>query len=148
MAEVLATMFGIGRVPYAPGTAASIVALPLAWVVLMLFGSVWVLVLSVIVAAIGIWACDVYAHEADQDDPSECVIDELAGQLLACAWAPLSIPGFLVALVLFRLFDISKLGPIGAVERLGGGWGIVGDDMVAGLFAGAIVGVLANVGIL
>jgi phosphatidylglycerophosphatase A len=74
------------------------------------------------------------------------VIDEVAGQLLACAFAPLSLAGFALAFLLFRLFDISKLWPISAAERLRGGLGIVVDDLVAGLIAGLIVAVFASTG--
>ncbi len=63
-------------------------------------------------AIVGIWVSDAYARECGDDDPSECIIDELAGQFLACALSPLSLAGFALAFVLFRLFDISKLWPI------------------------------------
>ena len=84
----------------------------------------------------------------DETDPSECVIDEVAGQFLACALAPLSLYGFILAFALFRLFDISKLWPISEAERLRGGLGIVADDMVAGLLAGLIVAVVASLGLI
>ena len=74
------------------------------------------------------------------------MIDEVAGQFLACAFAPLSLAGFALVFLLFRLFDISKLWPISAAERLRGGLGIVADDLVAGLMAGLIVAVFASTG--
>ncbi len=147
IATYASTLFGIGRVRFAPGTLASVVALPFAWIVLKLWGSVALLSLSVVTAAFGAWACDVYARRTGTHDPSECVIDELAGQFLACALAPLSLTGFALAFALFRLFDVSKLWPISAAERLPGGFGIMADDMLAGLLAGAIVAVMANVGL-
>jgi phosphatidylglycerophosphatase A len=67
------------------------------------------------------------------------VIDELAGQWLACALAPLSLAGFASAFVLFRLLDISKVWPVSLGERLPGGWGIMTDDLIAGLLSAAIV---------
>ncbi|HVT24476.1 MAG TPA: phosphatidylglycerophosphatase A, partial [Rhizomicrobium sp.] len=73
------------------------------------------------------------------DDPSEAVIDELAGQWLACAFAPLSWQGYLAAFVLFRFFDMTKIWPVSAAERARGGWGVMFDDIVAGLIAGVIV---------
>ena len=148
IATPLATLFGIGRAPFAPGTLASAVALPIAWIVLKFGGPIALLSLSFAVAALGAWACDVYARQTGTHDPSECVIDELAGQLLACAMAPLSPLGFALAFVLFRLFDVSKLWPISAAERLPGGLGIMADDMLAGLFAGTIVAVLVSVGLI
>lgn len=141
-----ATVFGIGRSPVAPGTVASIVALPLAWIVMKAGGPVALLSVALVTAALGMWACDVYAKDNGARDPSECVIDEVAGQLLACAFVPQSLAGFALAFVLFRLFDISKLWPISAAERLRGGLGIVADDLVAGLIAGLIVAVFASTG--
>jgi phosphatidylglycerophosphatase A len=148
IATYAATVFGIGRAPFAPGTVASVLTLPLAWVVLKYLGPVALFSLSFAIAALGAWASDVYARQSETDDPSECVIDEVAGQCLACALAPLSLPGFALAFVLFRLFDISKLWPISEAERLRGGLGIIADDMVAGLFAGLIVAVVTTVGLI
>ncbi len=103
---------------------------------------------SIVLCLLALWASEAYAVETGNSDPSECVIDEVAGQFIACAMAPLSIAGFAAAFVLFRLFDISKLWPISAAERLHGGVGIMADDLLAGLFAGAIVAVFAGVGLL
>ena len=146
IATYAATLLGIGRSPVAPGTVASMVALPIAWIVVTVGGPLALLSLALVTAALGMWACDVYAKDKGAHDPSECVIDEVAGQLLACAFAPLSLAGFALAFLLFRLFDISKLWPISAVERLRGGLGIVADDLVAGLMAGLIVAVFASTG--
>jgi phosphatidylglycerophosphatase A len=143
-----ATVFGIGRAPFAPGTVASLCTLPIAWIVLRYLGPVALFSLSFAVAALGAWACDVYVRENGTDDPSECVIDEVAGQCLACSLAPLSLGGFALAFALFRLFDISKLWPISEAERLKGGLGIMADDMVAGLFAGLIVAVVTTLGLI
>jgi phosphatidylglycerophosphatase A len=143
-----ATVFGIGRSPFMPGTVASAIALPVAWIVLKYLGPVALFSLSFAVAAIGTWACDVYVRATEETDPSECVIDEVAGQFLACALAPLSLYGFILAFALFRLFDISKLWPISEAEKLRGGLGIVADDMVAGLLAGLIVAVVASLGLI
>ena len=142
-----ATVFGIGRAP-APGTIASLVSLPVAWVVMLYAGPFVLLALGAAIFIFGIWASEAYAIEQGNSDPSECVIDEVAGQFIACAFAPLSLAGFAAAFVLFRLFDISKLWPISAAERLHGGLGIMLDDLVAGLFAGVIVAVFAGVGLL
>jgi phosphatidylglycerophosphatase A len=147
IATMTATLFGLGRAPFAPGTLASIVALPIAWGVMALGGPIALFSLGLLVAGLGIWASDVYAKESGEHDPSECVIDEVAGQLLACALAPLSLFGFALAFVLFRLYDISKLWPVSAAERLDGGFGIVLDDVVAGILAGGIVAVLAATGL-
>jgi len=142
----VATLFGLGRLGFAPGTLGSLVALPIAWLI-MRFGGMYVLLgVTAVVAIAAIWVSDAYAKEIGDDDPKDCIIDEVAGQMLACALAPLSLLGFALAFVLFRLFDISKLWPISAVERIGGGAGIVGDDMLAGLIAGIVVATAATAG--
>jgi phosphatidylglycerophosphatase A len=146
-ASALSTLFGVGRAPFAPGTVASVLTLPLAWVVLRYLGPVALFSLSFAIAALGFWASDAYARETETADPAECVIDEVAGQCLACALAPLSLAGFALAFALFRLFDISKLWPISEAERLKGGLGIMADDMVAGLLAGLIVAVVTTLGL-
>lgn len=143
-----ATVFGIGRIGFAPGTVASLAALPIAWAVLSLAGPFALLALAAAVAVFGIWASEAYAIEQNAHDPSDCVIDEVAGQLLACAFAPLSTAGFALVFGLFRLFDISKLWPVSAAERMKGGFGIMADDLVAGLIAGVIVAVFDNVGLI
>jgi len=148
MWSLAATVFGVGRSPVAPGTVASLVSLPIAWIVMAYGGPFVLLALGGTVFIFGLWASEVYAVQQGNSDPSECVIDEVAGQFVACALAPLSIAGFAAAFVLFRLFDISKLWPVSAAERLPGGLGIMTDDLVAGLFAGAIVAVFVSVGLL
>ena len=146
IATYAATLFGIGRSPVAPGTVASLVALPIAWLIMRAGGPIALVSLALVTAALGIWACEVYAKEKGAHDPSECVIDEMAGQFLACALAPLSFVGFALAFLLFRLFDISKLWPISEAENLRGGLGIMADDLVAGLMAGLIVAVFNSTG--
>jgi phosphatidylglycerophosphatase A len=146
--SAVATLFGLGRVPFAPGTLGSLVALPIAWAAMALGGMYVTLALAGIVAIAGIWASEAYAIESGDADPSECIIDEVAGQMIACALSPLSLAGFALAFVMFRLFDISKLWPISAAERLDGGVGIMADDIVAGVIAGIVVAVIATTGAL
>lgn len=144
----LATAFGIGRVRYAPGTVASIAALAIAVPVEHLLGWFAVVVLALATAIAGIWASEAYALERGINDPGDCVIDEFAGQWLACGVAGLGANlngehmgaiGYVLAFVVFRLFDVAKPWPISSAERLKGGFGIVADDIVAGLFAGLFV---------
>jgi phosphatidylglycerophosphatase A len=144
---LVATLFGIGYLPGAPGTLASAVALPLAWFVLARSGTIGLLACTAIATLIGTYACELYSRAQNKVDPSECVIDELAGQWLACAFAPLSLKAFATAFALFRLFDIVKPWPIMRAERLPGGYGIMADDLLAGLLAGIIVAVAARLGL-
>jgi phosphatidylglycerophosphatase A len=142
--ERISTLFGLGRVPIAPGTAASLVALVLAWPLALEGGRAAVLIAGVVAAAVGAWASELYVRETHDEDPSECVIDELAGQWIALAFAPLSFLAFLSAVALFRFFDIVKPWPISLLERLPGGFGVMADDIGAALAAGAIIAVLAH----
>lgn len=139
---VIASVFGIGYFPFASGTVASAVAVPLAALILLHSGAIFLAAASLIAFALGVWACGDHVRATGREDPSECVIDEVAGQWLACAFAPLSLPGLALAFFLFRLFDIWKPWPVGWADReLPGGLGVMADDMIAGLMAGMLVAV-------
>ena len=142
--EAIATLLGLGRVSAAPGTLASVVALILAWPIALYSGRFGLLAAGIAVSAIGAWASEHYARDTKQADPSECVVDELAGQWIACAFAPISFLAFLLAFVLFRVFDILKPWPISRLEKLPGGVGIMADDLAAAVAAGAIIAILAH----
>lgn len=151
----VASMFGIGYFEFAPGTIMSAVAVPLAVLIgLHGGGGMGILAASLIALVIGILACADHVRETGRDDPPECVIDELAGQWLACAFcllplgglvpaaAHISLPAFFLAFALFRLFDIWKPWPVSwADQKLSGGLGVMADDMIAGLMAGILVAV-------
>jgi phosphatidylglycerophosphatase A len=144
ISEQIATLFGLGRVPVAPGTVASFVAVLLAWPIAHFGGRVLVLLAAVLATAIGGWASELYARESHSDDPPECVVDELAGQWIACAFAPLSLLAFMLAFALFRFFDVVKPWPISRLENLPGGLGVMADDIGAGVASGIIIAVLAH----
>jgi phosphatidylglycerophosphatase A len=144
----LATAFGIGRIPYAPGTAASFVAVIVAVPVMYFVGWIGLALLAIATAIAGILVSDTYAAEIGVNDPGDCVIDEFAGQWLACAFAPLTPAGFFLAFLLFRLFDVAKPWPISKAETLQGGLGIMADDVVAGLLAGMVVFLVSTSGFL
>jgi phosphatidylglycerophosphatase A len=147
-ARVIATLFGIGYSRYAPGTVASIVSLPFAWLLAYSGGRFALLFLAILLLAIGAWASEIYASQSGKDDPRECVVDELVGQWIACAFAPVSLLGYVIAFALFRLFDIWKPWPIGYAERLHGGLGIMLDDVVAALMGSVILVVLSHLGLI
>jgi phosphatidylglycerophosphatase A len=148
IATVLSTFFGVGFVRAAPGTVASMVALPIAWLISGKLGVTALCAASLVTYVIGVWSCGQYAARKGVTDPSECVIDEVAGQWLACAVAPLSLSGFAVAFGLFRFFDITKVWPVSLGERLPGGLGIMTDDMLAALLAGLIIAALRLQGLI
>lgn len=149
IATNIATVFGVGRLPTASGTAASIIALPFAWIIAAFAGRFTLMFAAILVMGVGAWACEIYARESGKSDPSECVIDEVAGQWIICAFAPLSILAYVAAFILFRIFDILKPWPIGLVERrVPGGLGIMADDVVAALMGCIILVVLGHLGLL
>jgi phosphatidylglycerophosphatase A len=150
-----ATAFGLGRAGKAPGTLASLAAIVIAVPVMWLTGWIGMMVLALVTTVFGVWVADGYFVEANTDDPQDCVIDEFAGQWLACAVGglaavrgepALSWIGFVLAFLLFRLFDIAKPWPVNKAENLRGGLGIMADDVVAGAIAGVVVYLFAYSG--
>lgn len=132
-AALLATWFGAGLLPKAPGTWGSAAALPFAWLIMAWGGAGALLAASATCFAAGWWASAVYVVRTGADDPGEVVIDEVAGQWLVLALAPLDPLAYLVGFGLFRLFDVWKPWPVGWADRsIGGGLGIMLDDMIAG----------------
>jgi phosphatidylglycerophosphatase A len=136
----VATVLGAGWSKKAPGTIGSVAALPLAFALshlhpwLRLGGAAIILLLST-------WAVHHYIRVARrQEDPQEVVVDELVGVLLAMAFVPWSLLTAVAGFGLFRLFDIWKPGPVGWLDRnVGGAWGVMLDDVAAGLLAGGLL---------
>ncbi len=138
-ASLLATWFGCGLLPKAPGTWGSLAALPVAFVIAALAGSWGLLAAAILATFVGVWAAGVYAARSGQADPQRVVIDEVAGQWLALVPVAQDLRLYAVAFLAFRFFDIVKVWPAGRIDReLKGGWGIMLDDVVAGLYAAAL----------
>ena len=136
---LLATWFGCGRVPIAPGTIGALGALPIALLALQ-WGAVIGVAVTFIIFFTGVRVSTNYSRAANKKDPSEVVIDETAGQCLCLCFAPLTLYGVITAFLLFRLFDIAKPVPIRWVENnLPDGWGIMLDDIIAAVYAGAVL---------
>jgi len=138
-AWVIATWFGCGRVPVAPGTMGSLGAIPL-YLLVAPAGRSGVAAAAVAVTAVGIWAASIVANELGTEDPQVVVVDEVAGTLVTLLpMRHASWPAIAAGVLLFRLFDIVKPWPIRNLERLPGGWGVVLDDIGAGLLAAAVM---------
>lgn len=160
LSTLLATGFGAGLAPIAPGTAGSGLALAAAWLfsraispfhMPSVVAAVGLLTSGLLVALAGVGISGRVAHVLGRKDPGCIVIDEIAGQLLACAAVPLfaypSLPAsaavWAASFLAFRLFDVWKPGPIDAWQALPGGWGIVVDDVAAGALAAGVTAGLA-----
>jgi phosphatidylglycerophosphatase A len=153
MTRMITTLGGVGLLRPAPGTWGSLVALGLGVLVHMAGGALLLVLATLAVTALGYWAVRVEVGTSS-DDPSEIVIDELAGQWVAL-W-PVSVgatlngadilalyPGLITAFVAFRAFDILKPGPVGWADRQHGAFGIMADDVIAGWLAAMIVALAA-----
>ena len=140
IARCLATWFGAGLLPIAPGTWGSLAALPLAYV-LVKYGSFEILSAATItIFIIGVWASEIASREMGISDPSEIVIDEVAGQWCTLLFVPPNLILYVFGLLFFRFFDIWKPWPISwADQKIKGGIGIMLDDIIAGNFAGIIL---------
>ncbi len=139
LARLLASGAGAGTLPVAPGTWGSLEAVLIAALLTSLLGlqAHWVLAVStVLAAAVGVPAATRVARDEGREDPSVVVIDEIAGQWLTLLFSDLSAVSLVAGFFLFRLFDIVKPPPVRQSERLAEGWGIVADDLVAGVYAG------------
>ncbi len=137
---LLATWFGFGYLPKAPGTWGSAAALPCAWVILLYGGASALLGAAVVVFIIGIWAANDYMARSGVDDPGPVVIDEVAGQWLVLAVVPLDWAWFMAGFALFRLFDVAKPWPVSVMDRkIKGGFGVMIDDVGAAAYAAAAV---------
>jgi phosphatidylglycerophosphatase A len=160
IATLLATALGIGFVPIAPGTAGSALALVLGWGLAhwihpapSLTAAVGLLMSGLLAAAVAVPVGTVVSRELAAKDPSCIVMDEVAGQLLACAPVPFFAYAshaaeaglWIVSFLLFRLFDIWKPGFIRTLQDLPGGWGVVADDVAAGGLALVGTGLLGAI---
>jgi len=144
-AFLIGTWFGCGFAPVAPGTAGSLAALIIA-IALNYFGGYGrgtLLVLTAILLAPGIWAAGVVAKQTGKPDPQIVVVDEVIGQWITLAGAATyNWKTWLAAFVVFRALDMWKPAPARQLEALPGGWGIVADDVMAGLYGALAIFVL------
>ncbi len=157
MIKLIATFFYTGLLRPAPGTWGSAAAIPLAWLVHWALGFPGFIVATIAIFLLGWWATARYTAGSGIHDPSEVVIDEVAGMFVALL--PLSAglwyagaaphvfpyPGWVAGFLLFRLFDIWKPWIIGWADRRGDALGVMLDDIFAGVFAGVGMAALAAI---
>ncbi len=137
-AALLATWFGTGLLPWAPGTWGSLAALPFAWIIHSVSGPVGLAAAAGLVFIAGLWASALFARHAGEEDPGAVVIDEVAGQWLVLVVVVPDIYLYAAGFLLFRAADIVKPWPVSWAERaLKGGAAIMVDDVLAAVYAAA-----------
>lgn len=147
MSRAIATVFGLGYLRPASGTWASAAAICVGLLIDRYLGFPALVLATIVATGLGYWAVNLALGDDKTADPSEFVIDEVAGQWLALLfssaafWARgwegfLPYPAPLAAFVFFRLFDVWKPWIIGRADRMGGAKGVMLDDLIAGVFAG------------
>ena len=132
----------VGFAPAAPGTAGAAAAIPF-FLLLRLAGSSWleIAVCAAIVVA-GAWSARVAERVLGVEDPGPVVIDEVVGMFVSLLFLPATWPVIAAAFVAFRVFDIVKPWPANRLEHLPGGWGVMADDVMAGIYANLAVQIL------
>jgi len=144
----IATWFGSGLIPFAPGTWGTLAALPFGWWLYSAGGAPALLLGACVALVAGVWASNRYMAQTGRHDPGAVVIDEVAGVWITLAALPVGAAWYFwaIAFVLFRFFDILKPWPIRSLDRnVGGGWGVMLDDIVAGLFGAVVLWGIAHV---
>lgn len=156
VAVVIATGFGLGFIPFAPGTFGSFLGVAICYGLIQAFKFEPIILLnsiigaSVLTALVGVWASTRSESLFERKDASQIVVDEVCGQLISFVflapglarvggdWRQALVIGF----VLFRLFDIFKPWPIRKLEHLGSGLGVMADDVLAGIYAAIVLSLL------
>ena len=136
-ADWLPTCFRIGYLPLAPGTWGSASAV-IAWRLLPEMDLFRLSLIVIVIFLVGVNASSIVSNKERDSDPSKVVIDEWVGMWIALLMIPNEWVWLGIAFLLFRVFDIIKVYPANRFERLPGGWGIMMDDVVAGLYAGVV----------
>jgi phosphatidylglycerophosphatase A len=142
LAKLISTAFYVGYFPKAPGTMGSL------WGVLIFFllqnqPRIYLVLFAIIISLIGIIASNLGEKIFNEKDSQKIVIDEVAGQLITYLLVPYSIENLILGFILFRLFDILKIFPANwAQNNLPKGYGVMGDDIIAGIQAGGILFIL------
>jgi len=135
VAEWIGTVFYIGKLPLAPGTWSSVVAVVFWYFLFQDVNPIALPAISIFLFLVGGIASDTIVKDSKEHDPSRIVIDEWVGQWLALSMLPVTITTGVIGLIAFRIFDIIKPGPVRKLEQLPGGWGVMADDVMAGIMA-------------
>ena len=140
---ILATGFGTGYGPIAPGTWGSLPGLAFAWGLDRLAGRWAVFGGALFFAVSGVWSAGRAEALLGEKDPGRVVVDEIAGQMVALLFLPTTAQMIVIAFLVFRALDVFKPWPARRLEDLPGGSGIMADDLMVGLYANLILHGLA-----
>jgi phosphatidylglycerophosphatase A len=140
LARLIASFFYVGFIPIIPGTFGSLAAFLIYFPLTHYIADWRIQALCIIfITGIGIWASHKAQLDAKIEDPSFVVIDEVAGQLITLFLVPFSWTVIIVGFLLFRILDIIKPAPARKAEDLPGGWGIMMDDVIAGVYGNILL---------
>jgi phosphatidylglycerophosphatase A len=143
LAVFIATFVYTGLFPFAPGTVGSLGGLVVYGLIARLGAGVALEGLAIVVLyGVGVWAAAAAERHFGGVDPGPVVIDEVVGMLITLFLVPVSVTGAIIGLLLFRVFDIVKPFPAGKLEELHGGFGVMSDDAMAGIYANLVLRVL------
>jgi phosphatidylglycerophosphatase A len=135
VAYFIATAGFVGRFPIAPGTAGSVAGLFVYALIRFVDGLALEAAMLMITLVVGVWSAQVAERLLGGKDPGPVVIDEVLGILITFAFLQVNVLGGLVGFLLFRIFDVVKPPPAASLEHLPGGFGVMLDDAMAGLYA-------------
>lgn len=135
----IATCAYVGYAPVAPGTFGSAIGLAVFYLVRHQRSTTVEVAAIVVLAAVGLWSATEAEHHFGGIDPGPVVIDEVIGMLITLAFIPVNMAGAIVAFFIFRLLDVLKPWPARRLEHLPGGFGVVLDDMMAGVYGNIVM---------
>ena len=135
----IATCAYVGYAPVAPGTFGSVIGLAVFYVVRHQRSTTVEVAVIVALAAVGLWSATEAEHHFGGIDPGPVVIDEVIGMLITLAFIPVNMAGAIVAFLIFRFLDVVKPWPARRLEQLPGGFGVVLDDMMAGVYGNVVM---------
>lgn len=138
-----ATVLGAGYSPFAPGTMGALVGILILFLIKWLqpelqFFTWGLLLATIIFTLLGVWSTNELESEWGKD-PSKVVVDELIGVWIAVLWIPIETRWLILGFILFRFFDIAKPLGIRRLESIKGGWGVMLDDVGAGIYANIVL---------
>jgi phosphatidylglycerophosphatase A len=142
LTKAIATFFGVGYIPFVPATWASAAAAVLGW-----FMGPWIFLGVAVSSIAGLLACAPARRVLGHADPPSFVMDEVAGMLLTLLWVPRTVPYYLAAFLLFRLFDAWKPWLIRRIQDSPRATSIMWDDLAAGVTAGVVLTLIGVAGI-